>query len=83
MQTILSRVKRIDLDKLTEKDIVAMLEEKGIQKERAELLASCANGNGEFAEKLALDDGFVSFYNQVVGAFFDFKRKFSKSSYSN
>lgn len=71
LQTILSRVKKIELDKLSEKDIVAMLEEKGISKEKAELLSTCANGNGDFAEKLALDDGFVAFYNQIVSAFFE------------
>lgn len=83
LQTILSRVKKIELDKLTEKDIMTMLEEKGIQKDKAELLASCANGNGEFAEKLALDDGFISFYNQVVSAFFEINGSRDVLKFSN
>ncbi len=83
LQTILSRVKRIDLDKLTEENIVSMLVEKGVEKNKAELYASCANGSGEFAEKLATDDGFIAFYNQVVSAFFEINGSRDVLKYSN
>ncbi len=83
LQTILSRVKRIDLDKLLEKDIASMLKEQGIENDKAELLASCANGNGEFAEKLAVEDGFISFYNDIVSSLFEINGSRDVLKYSN
>lgn len=66
LQTILSRVKRIELDELLVADISSMLISKGVDEQKALIYASCANGNGEFAEKLATDDGFIDFFNQIV-----------------
>ena len=71
LQTILSRVKQIELDTLSSSKICQMLESRGVEKEKAEIYASCSNGNGAFAEKLAMDDGFVEFFNQVVMCFFE------------
>lgn len=83
LQTILSRVKRIDLDKLSVQDITTMLKEKGIENDKAELFASCANGNGEFAEKLAVDDGFISFYNDIVSSLFEINGSRDVLKFSN
>lgn len=71
LQTILSRVKKIDLDELSKEDIKNMLIETGVKQEKAEILSSCANGDGEFAEKLATDDGFVDFFNNIVSCLFE------------
>lgn len=83
LQTILSRVKKIELDKLTEKDIQSMLKEKGVDDDKSEILASCSNGNGKFAEKLALDDGFISFYNDIVSMLFEINGSRDVLKYSN
>lgn len=66
LQTILSRVKTIEIDDLSVPVIAQMLEQKGVDKNKAEIFASCSGGNGEFAEKLATDDGFVDFFNSIV-----------------
>ena len=71
LQTILSRVKMIELDNLSTEMICDMLKEKGVSEEKAQIYASCSNGNGTFAEKLATDENFVDFFNQVVSCFFD------------
>ncbi len=71
LQTILSRVKQIELDVLSTEVITRMLETAGINKEKASIFASCSNGNASFAEKLAGDEGFVEFFNQVVSCFFE------------
>ena len=71
LQTILSRVKQIELDHLSIEKICEMLEAKGVEKSNAEIYAGCSNGNGTFAEKLATDEGFVDFFNQVVMSFFE------------
>lgn len=71
LQTILSRVKRIDLDELKSEDISKMLEAKGVQPQKASIFANCANGNGTFAEKLATDDGFIEFFNNIVTCLFE------------
>lgn len=83
LQTIISRVKMIELDELQSGTICAMLEAKGIKKEMAEIFASCANGNATFAEKLATDDGFVEFFNQVVSCFFEVNGSRDVLKYSN
>ncbi len=71
LQTILSRVKTIELDTLQTETICAMLENSGISKEKASIFAGCSNGNGTFAEKLAMQEGFVDFFNQVVSCFYE------------
>jgi hypothetical protein len=48
-----------------------MLETTGVEKNKAEICASCSNGNAEFAEKLAIDDSFVGFFNNVVSCFYE------------
>lgn len=71
LQTILSRVKRVDLDELVSSDILEMLIEKGVDSSKASIFANCANGNGTFAEKLATDDGFIEFFNSIVSCLFE------------
>lgn len=71
LQTILSRVKQIEIDEMSVNDITKLLTESGIDEERAGVYASCANGNAEFAEKLASDDSFVGFYNDIVSALYE------------
>ena len=71
LQTIHSRVKKIELDALQTDVICKMLENKGVSADKAPIYASCSNGNGTFAEKLATDDGFVDFFNQIVSCFFE------------
>lgn len=83
LPTILSRVKKIDLDELQVEDIVLMLENKGIDKQRAEIFASCSNGNGSFAEKLATDESFIDFFNSIVSCLFEIKGSRDVLKFSN
>ncbi len=71
LPTILSRVKQIDLDEISTAEIAEMLKLGGVGKENAEVYASCANFNASFAEKLACDDCFVDFFNNIVSCFFE------------
>jgi DNA polymerase-3 subunit delta' len=71
LPTILSRVKQIVLDELVASEISNMLVQKGIDKQKAEIYASCSNQNATFAEKLATDGGFVDFFNSVVSCFYE------------
>lgn len=83
LQTILSRVKKVDLDELLSTDICEMLEEKGVENLRASVCASCSNGNGTFAEKLATDDGFVDFFNNIVSCLFEINGSRDVLKFSN
>ncbi len=68
LQTILSRVKKVEIDEISADVIADLLMKNGVQESKASVLAACANGNAEFAEKLALDDDFIGFYNDIVNA---------------
>lgn len=70
LQTILSRVKTIEIDTLSVPLIAEMLINNGITKSNAEIFASCSNGNASFAEKLATDDGFVEFFESIVSCLY-------------
>lgn len=83
LQTVLSRVKKIDLDKLKPEQIQAMLEEKGVQSQMAEIIANCSNANGTFAEKLATDSGFIDFFNSIVSCFYEINGSRDVLKYSN
>lgn len=83
LQTIISRVKQIELDELSAQNITDLLVEKGISRDKAEIYASCASGNGAFAEKLATDDGFVDFFSGVVSAFFEINGSRDVLKFSN
>lgn len=83
LQTILSRVKRVDLDELKTEEICEMLEAKGVDKTKSNIFASCASGNGTFAEKLATDDGFVEFFNNIVSCLFEINGSRDVLKYSN
>lgn len=71
LPTILSRVKMIELDELKTETISNLLQAAGVEKNKAEICASCSNGNAEFAENLATNEGFVDFFNQIVSCYFD------------
>jgi DNA polymerase-3 subunit delta' len=83
LQTIISRVKQIELDELSAGDISNLLVKNGVEPAKAEIYASCASGNGTFAEKLATDDGFVGFFNNVVSAFFEINGSRDVLKFSN
>jgi len=71
LQTILSRVKEIKLESISREEIVSMLVESNVPQNNAEIFASCANGNAGFAEKFALQSGFVEFYNNILMLLFN------------
>ena len=71
LPTIVSRVKQIELDEIKSEDICKMLVQAGTPKAKAEICADSANGNASYAEKLATDDGFIDFYNQIASALFE------------
>lgn len=83
LQTIISRVKQIELDELKVNDLEEMLVQKGVSYDKAQIFASCANANGTFAEKLATDDGFVDFFNNIVSCFFEINASRDVLKYSN
>lgn len=83
LQTILSRVKEINLDIISNEEIAEMLINNGVKSERAEIYASCSNGNASFAEKLALDEGFVDFFNNIVSCFFEINGSRDVLKFSN
>lgn len=66
LSTILSRVKQIELDEIKAEELEEMLSAIGVDAKNAAIFANCSAGNGEFAEKLALDGGFIEFFNSVV-----------------
>jgi len=66
LQTILSRVKEVELEKISYQQIAQMLEESNISKQNAQIVSSCSYGNATFAEKIAHDDGFVEFYKNIL-----------------
>ena len=51
--TVLSRCQRIPFDPVPEEEILALLEERGLDRERAGFLAALADGNLELAVRLA------------------------------
>ena len=71
LPTIVSRVKQIELDEIPSEKISKLLVDIGIDKARAEICADSASGNASYAEKLATDDGFIDFYNQIVSALYE------------
>ncbi len=71
LPTIISRVKQIELDEIKADDICKLLINSGVDKSKAEICADSANGNATYAEKLANDDGFIEFYNQIASALFE------------
>lgn len=83
LQTISSRVKKIELDELSADNIFQMLKKKNIPENKAWIFASCASGNGTFAEKLATDDGFLDFFNNIVSCLYEINGSRDVLKYSN
>jgi len=71
------------IDELSAFDIQKMLTDSGISDNKAQIFATCSNGNGSFAEKLATDDDFIEFFNQIVSCFYDIKGSRDVLRYSN
>ena len=71
LPTIKSRVKQIELDRIDSEEIASLLIKSGVQETKAQICADSANGNASYAEKLANDDGFIDFYNQIASALFE------------
>ncbi len=83
LQTIMSRVKLIEVEPFSTDEIEMLLKQTGISEQNAQIYASCSGGNGTFAEKLATDDGFIDFYNKIVSMFFDVRGSRDVLAYSN
>ena len=83
LPTIMSRVKLVEIDELSVSQIAELLVESGVEKSRADICASSARGNAMYAEKLATDDGFLYFYNQIVSAFFEINGSREVLKFSN
>lgn len=66
LQTILSRVKVIEIDLIEKEKLEKMLMDIGLSSQNAKIIASCSNGNATFAEKLTMDSGFIQFYNNIL-----------------
>ena len=71
LPTIISRVKQIELEKIKSEDIARLLIQSGVQETRAQICSDSSNGNATYAEKLANEDGFIDFYNQIASALFE------------
>ena len=71
LPTIMSRIKQVEVDELKTEQICELLVDSGVEKNRAEICSGSSRGNASYAEKLATDDGFLDFYNQIVSAFFE------------
>ncbi len=69
LPTILSRVKQVELDSPTTEQISKMLVSNGIDSRLADIYASCSDSNAEFAEKLAVDENFLTLFGKVNSAF--------------
>lgn len=69
LPTILSRVKEIELEEISFDLLTEMLQETGINLTDAEIISSCSSGNATFAEKIALSQGFIDFYKNIVSMF--------------
>lgn len=83
LPTILSRVKKIDLDELSSEQICELLKAQGIDEQRAMICANCANGNGCFAEKLASDENFIEFFNNIVLSIYEINGSRDVLKFSN
>lgn len=66
LQTVISRVKQIELDEISGGSMALMLKNIGVSEEDSKILAGCSGGNGEFAEKLAADPNFLNFFDSVL-----------------
>ena len=83
LPTILSRIKLVEIDELDASHIVELLKESGVPETVSEICASSARGNGSYAEKLATDESFLDFYNNIVSAFFEINGSRDVLKYSN
>lgn len=83
LPTIISRVKQIELDEIKTEDICKLLCIAGVSKDKAEICSDSACGNASFAEKLASDESFIEFYNQIVSAFFEINGSRDVLKFSN
>lgn len=88
LQTILSRVSKVELDKIETGDIERMLVESGVSNITASEVAPCSNNNAMLALKLAEDKNFKTLYDNTLRMFemnsskdiIDFAKIFSQKS---
>ena len=71
LPTVISRVKQVELDSILADEIAELLVESGVPRNVAEICAASSGENASYAEKLAVDETFIEFYNQIVSAFFE------------
>lgn len=65
LSTVLSRVKSINVDNISNKDIEQLLIEDGQNSQSVEVAVGCANGNSTLAKKLT-NNTFVQMYNNII-----------------
>ncbi len=66
LQTVLSRSKKIELDRLSQETIATMLEEAGVKEPEKSVSAACANGVFSVAYKMATDKDFIKMYQNII-----------------
>lgn len=71
LRTVLSRVKKIELDLLDNETIKTMLIKDGVGELDAEVFASCAQGVYMRAQKMASDKEFISLYRNIFDCLYN------------
>lgn len=66
LQTVLSRSKKIELDRLSQQQIAAMLEKAGVKEPERSVSSACANGVFSVAYKMATDKEFMKMYQNII-----------------
>ena len=69
--TIISRVKQITLNLVSYDKIESMLIDSGIDGVSAKICANCSGQSATFAEKIARDKDFFTFFEKVISCFYE------------
>ncbi len=69
LPTILSRVKEVVLENPNLDDLSDMLVASGVVSSKSSIFASLSGGNASFAEKLAVDENFLTLFEKTIDAF--------------
>ena len=72
LNTVLSRVKLLQIDTIDNQGILELISQKGISNDVAQVAVSCANGNSTLASKLTTNS-FVQMYNNILDMFNNIK----------
>ena len=65
LSTVLSRVKMVNIDPISNNDILELLKQDGTKLDFAEVAVSCAGGNSTLANKLTTST-FLQMYNNIL-----------------